>query len=67
MPAAEQKIEPPAPNEPQDVLQQPSADSSLENELQLPTTEENKVVEKEKEAAEELAPLVPAEVVEPLD
>lgn len=67
MPTAEQKIEFPAPTELQDVLQQPSADSSLENELQLPATEENNVVEKEKEVDEELAPLVPAEVVEPLD
>ena len=70
MPTAEQKIEFPAPTELQDVLQQPSADSSLDDSESLSSSEveeSNNVVEKEKEVAEELTPLVPAEVVEPLD
>ncbi len=61
---AEQKIELPAPTELQDVSQQPSADSSLDDSESFSSGVEKGSV---KEAAEELTPLVPAEVVGPFD
>ena len=61
-PTIEQKIKPPAPTELQDVVQQPSADSSLDDSESLSSEVEESDDTVEKEAAEELVPLVPAEV-----
>ena len=67
MPTAEQKVESPNPTEFQEDSQQTAADSSLENEPPSSATEENSVVEKEKEPAEKLMPPVSAEVMESLN
>ena len=64
MPTAEQTVESLNPTEFQEDSQQTAADSSLENEPPSSATEENSVVEKEKEPAEKLAPPVSAEVTE---
>lgn len=67
MSTTEQKVELPTPTEFQEDSQQTAADSSLENEPPSSATEENSVVEKEKEPVEKLVPPVSVEVTESLN
>lgn len=63
-PTAEQKTELPSSTELQEDSLQIAVGSGLNDETQSPETEENNVVDKEKETTAESVPLVPTEIAE---